>query len=416
MKSVAAAVSIVLVGLAGRPAAAAPDKDLASVVDGSLGLAQALYQRLRGGTRNLVFSPVSITAAMALAHGGARGNTASQMARVLGFRLPPARLHPAHGRLLAALRAAEREGVTLSVANALWGQRGHPFLPAYLELAGKTYGGKLEQLDFVKQPQQARQAINSWVSSRTRGKITDIIPPGLFDEMTRLVLTNAVYFNGQWKAKFPRSATRPQPFMLGGNRRVETPLMNVTSSFRYRGTRTFQVLELPYRGGGVSMVVLLPRRVGQLRAVEPYLHPARLRRLLRSMPRRQVEVYLPRFQISSGVALAQKLQAMGMTDAFANRADFSGADGTRLLFLQAVLHKAWVEVNEKGTEAAAATAITLGALEGESEPPRPIFRADRPFLFLIREARTGCVLFLGRLLEPDGPALAPRPSRPLRLD
>lgn len=392
-------------------ALAAPDKDVQSIVDGSAGFGSRLYSKLRGRDGNLFFSPASISWALGMTHAGAREATARQMARLLGLRLPAARLHQAHQRLLAALRSKGKSGVELAVANALWGQRGHPFLPGYRELIKASYGGQLEQVDFKKDPVGARATINSWVSKKTRGKIDGLLPEGNLDPLTRLVLANAVYFKGIWTFTFPKKDTRDEPFRLGAGRRVTVPLMRLTGSFRYQGNRAFQVLELPYRGGELGMVILLPRKVGRFATVERYLQPAPLRRLLRGLPRRKVRVQLPRFSISQPLELTSLLKGLGMRDAFTSgRADLSGMDSTRELYLSATLHRAWVEVNEEGTEAAAATAV-IHAAEGESEHDPPLFRADRPFLFLIRHRPTGAVLFVGRLSNPGGAVQAARQGK-----
>jgi serpin B len=407
---VAAAALTLLISTALPAAAEAKaDKDLQSIVDGSQRFGAKLYQLLRRGGDNLFFSPASISIAMAMTWGGARGETARQMARAMSFRLPAKRTHASYKNLLAALRsssntAGARGGMQLKVANALWGQSGHPFLAPYLKLVRDSYDGGLEQVDF-RSPDgadRARDAINAWVRRRTAGKISELVSSGLLKPRTRLVLTNAVYFKGTWKTIFPGRATQKRSFRLVDGGRVKAPLMKVTASFRYRGTRAFQALELPYKGGRTSMVILLPRRVGSLGAVERYLQPRRLRGLLRSMPRRKVVVHLPRFSIDHSLDLTGKLKALGIKAAFSDRADFSAMDGTRLLYLSAALHRAWVEVNEEGTEAAAATAVFSEMLEGESEPAPPEFIADRPFLFLIRDRATGCVLFMGRLMNPGG--------------
>jgi len=287
-------------------------------------------------------------------------------------------------------------------------QEYHPDKVAHL-------GAELQQLDFVGRRDEARATINAWVKRSTAGMIDVLVPAGLLDEQTRLVLTDAVYFKGTWQTAFSRRETRELPFSLAGGGRVKLPLMHLTASLRYRAGRGFQALELPYRGGRVSMIVLLPRKIAATREVERLLEPRRLEGLLRSMPRRMVEVYLPRFTASHDLPLTALLQAFGVKEAFGPRADFSGIDGTRLLFLKEVLHRARVEVNEEGTEAAAATAFFAEEAEGESRPDPPVFRADRPFVYLIRERRSGVVLFVGRLTRPAGEALpAAAPDR-LRL-
>jgi len=400
---------------AGQTAKPATAREVRAAAGASLKLARKLCRALPG--RDLFFSPASISLALAMTHAGARGATARQLEGLLGPR--PPRLHQAHAGLLAQLGALGQGGqATLLLANALWAQLGKPFLPAFTSLVKTRYGAGLRRLDLSGDPERARAVINAWALRSTANKIGDLVPAGTLNAQSRLVLTSAVYFKGDWRLAFPKKATRDQPFRLAGGQRVKVPLMHLTGSFRYRGTRAFQALELPYKGGRVSMLILLPRRVGRTAAVERHLEPRRLARLLRSMPRRKVEVFLPRFSASHDLALTALLQRLGVKDAFSARADLSGMDGTRLLFLKEVLHRALVEVNEEGTEAAAATSVFSEAMEGEHEPAPPRFRADRPFVYLIRDSRTGAVLFVGRLMRPAGAALPParRGLRPRTMD
>lgn len=390
-----------------KPATA---REVRAAAGASLKLARKLCRALPD--RDLFFSPTSISFALAMTHAGARGATARQLERLLGPRSP--RLHQAQAKLLAELKALGGKGgqATLLLANALWAQLGQPFLPAFTRLLATRYGAKLQRLDLAGRPEQARETINAWVLRNTANKIDDLVPAGLLDAQARMVLTNAVYFKGSWRAAFPKRATHDQPFRLRGGGRVKVPMMHHTESFRYRGTRAFQALELPYKGGRTSMLILLPRRVGRTSAVERYLEPRRLARLLRSMPRRKVKVSLPRFSAKHSLELTKLLQRLGVKDAFGERANLSGMDGTRRLYLIAVLHKALVEVNEEGTVAAAATGEMGGELEGEHEPEPPSFTADRPFVYLIRDSRTGAVLFVGRLMRPAGATLPPAGKRP----
>jgi serpin B len=375
--------------------------ELTPIVSAGTQLGLDLYRKLRQPGENLFLSPASVFAALSMTYAGARGTTAREMARVLHLTgLAPAEVHRAQGRLLAGLNTLARGGIQLNMANAVWAQKRQPFLREFAELLKTTYGAGLERLDFVGAPEEARATINGWVSKKTRGKIAELIPAGAFNEWTRLVLTNAVYFKSSWAIQFPKTATRDLPFTLTSGKKRKVPLMNLTDSFRYGAIPDLQILELPYKGGTLGMVILLPRRVNRLPAVEQQLSSVWLARQLRRLPRRKVEVYLPRFKVTRSVRLAPVLKALGLKEALLqDGADFSGIDGRRGLFIAEIFHRAWVEVNEEGTEAAAATAISSD--EGESPQSPPVFRADHPFLFLIRDRTTGCVLFLGRIENPE---------------
>ena len=292
----------------------------------------------------------------------------------------------------------EKSGYELSVANALWGQKGYGFGKEFLELIKVYYDGEFGKVDFVMATETARKTINAWVEKETKGKIRDLIKPGILDASTRLVLTNAIYFKGDWAVKFKEERTRQEPFKLGDAKTVDVPLMRQTEEFGYMEGDDFQALELPYKGEDLSMVVLLPREVDGLSKLEKSLTRESLDQWLSGLRKQEVRVYMPRFKMTCDFRLDQTLTAMGMTDAFLfPGADFSGMDGTKMLFISAVIHKAFVEVNEEGTEAAAATAVIM---EGVPGPGMPTFRVDHPFLFLIRDTRSGSILFIGRVMNP----------------
>jgi serpin B len=374
--------------------------DRAAVVAGTTNFALSLYGQLRGKKGNLFLSPYSISTALAMTYAGARGRTEEQMARALHFPVEQARLHPAFASLLR--EAATAKDCQLSVANALWGQKGHARLPDFLALTSKNYGAGLRKVDFVADTEAARRTINGWVEKQTRDKIKDLLAPGILNEDTRLVLTNAIYFEADWASQFATDYTSKGPFFVTPTEKATVPLMHQQGQFRYADEGAFQAVEMPYKGGDLAMLVLLPKKVGGLAALERSLTEADLRRCLAKMKRREVKVVLPRFTTGCEFNLNDALKALGMTDAFVPRvADFSGIDGPdSRLFIQAAVHKAFVEVTERGTTAAAATAVAIG---DEGEPPRATdFRADHPFLFLIRDNRSGSVLFLGRLADPRG--------------
>jgi len=376
-----------------------------TVVEGNNAFACDLYARLKHGPGNLFFSPYSISTCLAMTYAGARGETEKQMRRVLHFDQSQGRLHSDLAALQQELSQAHKQkGIELNIANALWTQKGHPFLPAFLSFAKGKYEANISQADFKTAAEAARGKINRWVAQKTKDKIQDILPPGGLGELTRLVLANAIYFKGAWLTTFDKAETSPQPFHLTSSRQTEVPLMHHVGTVEYVENNSFQAVELPYGGNELSMLVLLPRKVNGCGRLEDELSPALLFRSLQQMKPREVELFLPRFKMESNFELNDTLGKMGMTDAFSmGAANFAGIDGAVDLFISDVFHKAWVEVNEEGTEAAAATAVVVTeSAEPRPPPPRPVFRADHPFVFCIRHMQSGSLLFLGRLADPTG--------------
>jgi len=380
--------------------------DLDALVGGDNAFAFALFHQISTDPGNLVFSPYSISLALAMTYAGAGGDTAAQMARAMHFTLAQDRLHPAFNQLALEL---EQEGRTqgipadkafqLSVVNALWGQDGFPFLGSYLDLLAENYGAGMHLLDFRNDPEGARRVINDWVSQQTAKRINDIIPPGAIDPLTRLVLSNAIYFKADWASEFSREATRAAPFTLLDGSQVSVPMMSQHTRFGYSAGDGLQVLELPYAGGQLSMLLLLPQQ-GRFNEVQTSLDAGELEALIAGLQDQDVNLSLPKFQFEYPLDLGDSLQKMGMLDAFdPNRADLSGMDGSRDLYISAVLHKAFVAVDEAGTEAAAATVVIVEASSMPVSSPLE-FKVDRPFLFLIRDNTSGAVLFLGRVLNP----------------
>jgi serpin B len=284
------------------------------------------------------------------------------------------------------------------IANRLWGQSGYRFLPAYLQLTKDRYGAELGEVDFMHQTEAARQAINSWVKVETKDKIKDLIQSGVLNQDTRLILTNAIYFKGKWDSQFDAKATKNLPFDLAADSKIDMQMMFQKHEFKYGADDDLQVLELPYVGKDLSMLVLLPKEMNGLRSLETKLTHANLEKWTSTLHEQEVDAYLPRFTMTSQLTLNDILKSMGMTAAFDSlRADFSGMDGKKNLYLSAVVHKAFVDVNEGGTEAAVAAGDVLR--EPFMRIP-PTFRADHPFVFLIRDGKTGSILFMGRLVSP----------------
>ena len=390
-------------GLVPALAAAASDEErVRDRVAGNNEFAVALYRKIStdpaNADKNIFFSPYSISAALAMTYAGARGETAKQMATVLHFDAEQQTLHRSFRDLAARLDGTGKP-YQLKIANALWGQNDYSFEPNFLSLVGKYYAGGLQMLDFSKAPETGRERINQWVAGQTADKIQNLLQPGDITSLTRLVLTNAIYFKGDWPTAFNRQETVPAPFKLASGSSVNVPMMTRTAYFAYAATETLQAVELPYAGDDLAMTVIVPKQ--DLSEVERTLSRQWLTELLAKLQSARLSLYLPRFKFDARYVLQSReyLPALGMTDAFDGRkADFSGLTGHRDLSVSGVFHKAFVDVNESGTEAAAATGIAFGLT---SMPTRDIVvRADRPFLFLIQHKQTGTILFLGRVANP----------------
>ena len=371
--------------------------------------ALAMFGQLRSRPGNLFFSPFSLRTALAMAEAGARGETAVQMREALRISSSDASAHTGFAEAVQRLLAADRGEYELAVANSLWGQKGAPVQPAFLDLIAHRYGGGLNLVDFLRAAEAARATINRWVEDQTKRKIQELIPQHALDPDTRLVLVNAVYFKGMWVLRFPKAATRDEPFHREGGAVVQAPLMHQREEVRYLQGAGYQAVDLAYRGDDLSMLVLLPDRQDGLQELEQTLSAQRLDDSVARMRVHEVELFLPRFKITWGtVEMSGPLAALGMTLAFQRyAADFSGINGyepplPESLFISAVFHQAFVAVDEKGTEAAAATAVTMAASgpPPAQPPPVPVFRADHPFLFAIRDRRSGAILFLGRVADP----------------
>jgi serpin B len=382
-----------------------------SLVASNTAFGLALYGRLANNSGNLFFSPYSISTCLAMIYEGASGDTEQQMARVLSFSTNQAQVSSNFGELQRALEATqETNAVELNLANALWTQQGYPFLPGFLDTATNQDQASVNQADFTTSADAATQAINSWVAQETQNKIQNVLPPGSLTPLTRLVLANAIYFKGIWSVSFAETNTMTQPFYLSNTSQVvPAPLMHQPSSdtlqYNYTATNGLQALELPYGDNQISMVVLLPSQPDGYGQLEQRLSPDFIQSVLAQMRKQPVEIFLPRFTLDSSFNLADALSQMGMTDAFTQGvADFSGMDGMKDLFVSVLVHKAWAQVNEQGTEAAAATVggVTTSVVGGGN----PIFRADHPFIFFIRDIQSGSLLFMGRLLDPSQNATA----------
>jgi serpin B len=379
--------------------------DIEDLVGGNSAFAFDLYQVLREGNDNLFYSPYSISLALAMTYVGARAETERQMAEALQFLLPQDRLHPAFNGLDLELarrgqgaQGKDGEGFRLNIANAIWGQEGFEFLAGFLDVLAENYGAGLRPLNFVAAPEEARVTINEWVSDQTEGRIEDLIPPGAIDGMTRLVLTNAIYFNAAWSRPFEPDQTEDGTFHLLDGGQVSVPMMKQTESLGYAEGDGYQAVELAYDGQELSMVILLPAE-GEFEPFEATLDAGRTDAILKDLTYKRLALTMPKFEFESAFSLKGALAALGLQEAFTEAADFSGMTGSRDLFISEAVHKAFVSVDEAGTEAAAATAVMMSLT---SVPEEPIEVAlDRPFILLIRDIRTGTILFVGRVVNPS---------------
>ncbi len=380
----------------------ATDSELTDLVRGNNDFAFGLYQKLREeDSGNLFYSPYSISLALAMTYAGARGETERQMSNALHFILSQDKLHPAFNALDLQLASrgegssgTEGKGFRLNIANAIWGQQGYDFLQDFLDKLAENYGAGMRIANFIEAPENSRVTINDWVAHQTEEKIKDLIPSGAIDNLTRLVLTNAIYFNAAWLHPFDVRATAEGDFhLLNGS--IKVPMMRQTGSFGYASGTGYQAVELLYDGSEISMVILLPDK-GNFDPFENSLNAELVSQISKDLSHNRIELTMPSFEFEAQFKLGAMLQKMGMSDAFNPQlADFSGMDGTKDLSISDAFHKAFVLVNENGTEAAAATGVVIGVT---SVPPR--VTVDRPFIFLIRDIATNTTLFAGRVMDP----------------
>jgi serpin B len=397
----------------GQPVSGSEGTHIASaqaIADANNWFALDLYSRLAADPAysgsNLFFSPFSISSALAITYEGARGATADEIRLVFHFPADDMARRQGFSEINADINNRSTS-YTLRTANALWAEKTCPFLPGYISTAQRYYSANTTNLDFISHPEDSRKTINRWVENKTENNIRDLIPAGVIDPSTRLVITNAIYFKGTWVKQFDRNKTSEENFRIAPDTTVRVRMMQRTDEnavYRYAETGDIQVLEMPYAHGTgkeLSMLVILPKG-NNLTAAENALDPKILSDIKNSSSSRQVKVYFPKFKLETGYSLPGTLRAMGMRAAFTAAADFSGMDGTKSLFISDVIHKAFVDVNEEGTEAAGATAVVMKRMAVRPEDSVPVFRADHPFLFLIQDTGTGNILFIGRVVNPAG--------------
>ena len=389
------------------PAGEPGSETVEDLAEGNTAFALDLYHQLEGEEGNLFYSPYSISLALAMTYAGARGETAEEMQSVLRFPEPPERVHAGFNTLdqyfegLAEQELPEDAGEAfqLKIANQLWGQVDYSFQEDFLDTQARYYGAGMRLLNFMEEPEESRQTINEWVSEQTEEKIQNLIPRGGIGSMTRLVLTNAIYFNASWWEPFAADRTQPGDFTTLEGEVIQVPMMSHdgAQSFRYSRGENYQAVELPYTGNTTSMLVIMPDQ-GSFQQVEDALAADFLAEVLGGLEHNSVALTFPKFEFEKEFSLADVLQEMGMPRAFDGGADFSGITGGKDLFISDVFHKAFVAVDEEGTEAAAATAVVMMETALPAEPVQ--MTVDRPFFFLIREHQTGTILFFGRMVSP----------------
>ena len=382
------------------------DSELQNLVEGNNEFAFDLYKQLIAKTGgNLFYSPYSISLALAMTYAGANGQTKEQMADVLRFLLEDEELHAAFNKLAIELNSrstvsegSDMQGIQLNIANSTWGQENYEFMPAFLNVLAENYDAGMRLLDYAEDPEACRQIINDWVSEKTNGKIEDLIPEGGITPMTRLVLTNAIYFKAAWLYPFEEEGTQDDTFYLANGSEVSVPMMKLAATLNYKDGKNYRAVQLPYDTNNMSMVVIVPDE-GDFDSFESSLTANSVSDIIDSLNQQKLNLSMPKYEFEYDAALKEILQNMGMTEAFSGNADFSGMTGEETLFIDNVLHKAFISVDEKGTEAAAATAVMMAG--SAPDPGSPLnFTIDHPFIILIMDNITDSVIFIGRVMNP----------------
>lgn len=375
--------------------------DVACVVKGNTNFAINIYQKIHPESGNIFFSPYSISTALAMTYVGARSETDKQMAQALHFSLTQEQLHPAFSELQSELQKLQKKfNFKLNIANALWIEKSYKLLSEFLKVNQKHYDANLFHLDFKEKTERSRRKINDWVEKKTEGKIRDLLSEGIITALTRLVLTNTIYFKAEWENQFKAESTKPEDFWMTAKDRTEVQMMRQKSYFGYKEDENLQVLEMPYKGRAISMFVFLPKKRDGLSELESCLNSSTLSEWTTNIKRQEVLVFMPKFKTTKDLNLKEILKSLGMTDAFSYKADFSGMESKKELYISDAVHKAFIEVDEAGTEAAAATAVVMEVTSALPIKEPPVFKADHPFMFLIQDSETKSILFMGRLTNP----------------
>jgi serpin B len=362
-----------------------------------------LYNELKSNEdKNLFYSPFSISTALAMVYAGARNETALQISQTLNFA-PNANFHSDYKNLLGNLKKETDGGIKLNIANGLWVQKDFNFLDSYFEIVRSNYSSELKNVDFIDESEReiTRKDINDWVAQKTNDKIKDILSPGVLTRLTRLVLVNAIYFYGDWAKPFKKEDTEPKDFFLTDQSRVEVPFMNQHGMYNYFEDSNIKAIEIPYKDNRASMVIFLPNEKNGIPEFDKSFDYKYYQNIVSAFQYSEVRLSLPKFTTTNEFNLSETLSKMGMPLAFSpGGADFSGMDGKLDLYISTVIHQAFINVDEKGTEAAAATAVVIGATAVRPSSDIKVFNVDHPFIFYIKDNSTGSILFMGKMMNP----------------
>ena len=375
-------------------------EEIKKMVEGNGIFALNLYKKTREKQKNLLLSPYSISSVLAMTYAGSKSNTEKQMAEVLHFNVPQKEIPDCFFRLKTSLSDNQQtNSFSLQLAHSLWAHKESNILQHYKSLMENAFGSTIERVDFVNNTENVRKEINHWVEQKTESFIKNLIPEHELSPATRFVLVNAIYFFGTWEKKFDPEMTSSIPFWKESKESVDLSMMNQTDNFMYGENSEAKILELPYEGDGLAMVIILPHKRTGLWKLEKKLTSDKIRQWIDNLSYENVDLSLPKFELNVPMNLTNHLKEMGMTDAFTpGKADFSGIDGTKSLFVSNVLHQAMIKIDERGTKAAAATAVMM--TYGSAPTETKTFLADHPFLFLIHDKNNGSILFIGRLSKP----------------
>jgi serpin B len=374
-------------------------QDNSSISNSNNRFAADLYKQIKTEPVNQFYSPLSISSALAMTYAGAYGETLKQMSKTLYFSENQEELHSNFSHLIKMLTETKTEGIQLNIANSLWLQENMQVLDQYLSITNKYYQAGVNKVNFITSPENSRKTINNWVEKNTNNKIIDLLPDGSIHSQTRMVLVNAIYFNGAWEKVFDKNKNTTEPFFVFKTCETKAIFMNNYINSGFYEDNLLSMVEIPYKNKNQSMIIILPKAKYGLKDVEKLFEQNLLPGYFDKMEDKRINLSIPKFKSESTYELQEELGKMGMPIAFSNSADFSGITGDKSLAIDKVIHKAFIDVNEEGTEAAAATAVTMrktAILLDEVQ-----FKADHPFIYLIKDNETNTILFVGRLMNPN---------------